>query len=959
MKVMLSLLPKTFSAVFFILLFYVNYSAAECSHVPLLEAIDAMSGDAEVSVTTVTVGSWDDPAYYYEFTPVNVIPTGALILYPGGNVDVRAYAPLARDIAAAGYLVVLVPMRECLALFGRDRADTIIEAHPEINTWSIGGHSFAGVVSSWYVSGSFTYSEKINGLVLWDTYPPGSMLSYGIKAISIYRTFEGDAPNLDPGIPNLPADTVWVGIEGSNHEQFGWYGDHETDYNYVLDPSRPPATISREVQQEVIVDNTVSFLASLGHIPEALETVTADDGSVWERVNVPGFDMDDNISVVAMAEYRERLYAMTRNQDNGLEVWRTNGTGWEQVLFPDGETNGVYGNRVLNNVWGKMIVFQGKLYFGFSSGLQGNFLGSSGCEIWTYDGVTWEPVISDKKDIDETGSITAISGCADADGNTTAQITDSTKSWAVGQWTGGTFQIVSGDGENRKFDIISNTADTLSVQQDETAGTGADAASETEFTVCGEKTYNNPYPRYSYTLGAVTAGDEYEIGLDEDESGFGDFWNKTITDMLLFDGKLYVSTGLNYAHGAQIWYTADGDNWTVTQAATGNGPLTNSYGNYHNDPTYPNSLKAVSSSLTNMTVFNDELYAGGTGTSGPEGGCSRMAKLTGSGWVLIVDANVDADDTGTNENGFGDGMECNMNTGNFMPWNLASFNDKLMVAINSLGGVRMLYSEFPSSDDTDPLGNPTWKFSVGGDASLPPGFNDLASNPAWGYDNIAANLFEFNNEVYAGIVTLYIPEFGATVTNGAHIWKTSDGVSWTPVTENGLDDTDVIIFEAFAEFGGTLYVSASKGASSTPQGTGGAKVFRMVTDPDNDNLFNDVDNCPTVFNPGQEDVDSDGTGDVCDSDTVYGTITGAIPRLKVNLVEIACGSEVIYDSVRTNAQGYFSFGPVPNGIYIVVPRSSYNTFAEVYFNNFDSFNAPIRIPQAEVQIYDFTATIGQ
>ena len=35
-------------------------------------------------------------------------------------------------------------------------------------------------------------------------------------------------------------------------------------------------------------------------------------------------------------------------------------------------------------------------------------------------------------------------------------------------------------------------------------------------------------------------------------------------------------------------------------------------------------------------------------------------------------------------------------------------------------------------------------------------------------------------------------------------------------------------------------------------------------DPDLDGACDGVDNCPAVFNPGQEDVDGDGTGDVCD-----------------------------------------------------------------------------------------------
>ena len=110
----------------------------------------------------------------------------------------------------------------------------------------------------------------------------------------------------------------------------------------------------------------------MSNVPPALETITATDGSCWERVNVPGFADDNNMSVVAMAEYKGSMYALTRNQAQGCEVWRTTGTGWEQVLFPGGITNGVYGNTWLNNVWARMIVFNEKLYFGFSAGFTGS-----------------------------------------------------------------------------------------------------------------------------------------------------------------------------------------------------------------------------------------------------------------------------------------------------------------------------------------------------------------------------------------------------------------------------------------------------------------------------------------------------------------------------------------------------------------------------------------------------------
>ena len=124
--------------------------------------------------------------------------------------------------------------------------------------------------------------------------------------------------------------------------------------------------------------------------------------------------------------------------------------------------------------------------------------------------------------------------------------------------------ITSGSGQFRKFRIISNTADTLTIQQNETAGTYNASGQETEYSDCTSQQYDNPFPLYSYTLGAVDVGDTYQIGTGYHQNGFGDFWNKTITAMRLFNNKLYVSTGLNYEYGGQIWYTEDGDNWTVT-----------------------------------------------------------------------------------------------------------------------------------------------------------------------------------------------------------------------------------------------------------------------------------------------------------------------------------------------------------------------------------------------------------
>jgi len=118
------------------------------------EVQNALQSDGNVSVTPLDCSA-PDATYdcvrqmaadeeFFVFRPLATPPTTGLIFYPGGLVDPRAYAPQARALAQAGYLVAVVPMPALMAFNGINRAQLVMDAFPDINYWLAGGHSLGG-----------------------------------------------------------------------------------------------------------------------------------------------------------------------------------------------------------------------------------------------------------------------------------------------------------------------------------------------------------------------------------------------------------------------------------------------------------------------------------------------------------------------------------------------------------------------------------------------------------------------------------------------------------------------------------------------------------------------------------------------------------------------------------------------------------------------------------------------
>jgi hypothetical protein len=189
------------------------------------------------------------------FTPIGLQPKTGLILYPGARVDFRAYAPHAKAIAEAGFMVIVPKMPLNFAFFGVNRAEAIIEAFPGIQTWVVGGHSLGGAMAAQFAGSN---PEVVDGLVLWGAYPGEStdLSTAALSAIAIFASKDGlvSLKEVDESRDNLPPGTIYLEIQGGNHAGFGWYGAQNGDGQ---------AEITKLDQQTQIVEATVRFLQFL------------------------------------------------------------------------------------------------------------------------------------------------------------------------------------------------------------------------------------------------------------------------------------------------------------------------------------------------------------------------------------------------------------------------------------------------------------------------------------------------------------------------------------------------------------------------------------------------------------------------------------------------------------------------------------------------------------------------
>ena len=214
---------------------------------PMPEALAALQADEQVEVRVE--GS------RLSFVPRASTPDTGFIFYPGGRVDARAYAPLAHDLAAQGYLVIIVKMPLNLAVFNPNAAEAVLAAYPQIRHWVIGGHSLGGAMAAGFAGQN---PSKVDGLILLASYPASNtdLSKTDLAVLSVYATQDrlATVETIRASQALLPPTTQWVAIEGGNHAQFGWYGEQ---------PGDGLATLSRSEQHQQTLSAIVNFLESV------------------------------------------------------------------------------------------------------------------------------------------------------------------------------------------------------------------------------------------------------------------------------------------------------------------------------------------------------------------------------------------------------------------------------------------------------------------------------------------------------------------------------------------------------------------------------------------------------------------------------------------------------------------------------------------------------------------------
>ena len=181
--------------------------------------------------TTTAAVQVTETAAFIRFDPAPSARSARWMLLPGCPADPRAYGPLARAVAASGFVSVIVkvpyrcaPWPQHAALL-RQRVTDVIASCAEC-PWTLAGHS-RGVRHVLELVRALPQRSIASLVLMGSTHPRDDDYSdLPMRVLKILGSEDGVAP-LETSLANralLPATTRFEVIEGGNHRQFAYYG---------------------------------------------------------------------------------------------------------------------------------------------------------------------------------------------------------------------------------------------------------------------------------------------------------------------------------------------------------------------------------------------------------------------------------------------------------------------------------------------------------------------------------------------------------------------------------------------------------------------------------------------------------------------------------------------------------------------------------------------------------------
>ncbi len=278
-------------------------------------------------------------------------------------------------------------------------------------------------------------------------------------------------------------------------------------------------------------------------------------------------------------------------------------------------------------------------------------------------------------------------------------------------------------------------------------------------------------------------------------NGFGDNFNEDVLSMEVYNSYLYIGIQ-NVKTGGEVWRTSNGTVWSQINA-DGFGVFTG----------YAHSLKS----------FDGKLYAA---TGDPRAEIWNCTTCDGGDWDYVVGDGPPARGGGAS---FGSALIKNLTK-------LVNFGSYLYTGTqNSISGGEIRRS----------LDGSSWEVAVGSGATIGKGFGDVNNSNM----NAAAS---FNNQLY----------FGTTNLNGAEIWSSGNGTSWTQSNTDGFSDANNDRIQILNEFNSHLYAGtynttdggelwqlnyipegSALTAAQSDDGDGKVTISFAISDEENDNTY--------------------------------------------------------------------------------------------------------------------------